>query len=87
MSNFFNSNVKSFVLRSGRITSAQKKHFVTIRFFCISFSKKSYCPKKSFGNSNPFVLDIGFGMGDEIIDFAIKNPKKRFRNRNVQAHR
>ena len=77
MSNFFNSNVKSFVLRSGRITSAQKRALRDYsRFFCISFSKKELPPEKIFGNSNPVVLDIGFGMGDEIIDFSIKNPRK-----------
>ena len=77
MSNFFNSNVKSFVLRSGRITSAQKRALRDYsRFFCISFSKKELLPEKIFGNSNPVILDIGFGMGAEIIDFAIKNPRK-----------
>ena len=77
MSNFFNSNVKSFVLRSGRVTSAQKRALRDYsEFFCIPFSNKELPPEKIFGNSNPIVLDIGFGMGDEIIDFSIKNPTK-----------
>ena len=77
MSNFFNSNVKSFVLRSGRITSAQKRALRDYsRFFCISFSKKELPPEQIFGNSNPVVFDIGFGMGDEIVDFSTKNPTK-----------
>ncbi len=77
MSNFFNSNVKSFVLRSGRITSAQKRALRDYSgFFCISFSKKELPPEKIFGNSNPLVVDIGFGMGDEIINFSLKNPRK-----------
>ena len=77
MSNFFNSNVKSFVLRSGRVTSAQKRALRDYsEFFCIPFSNKQLPLEKIFGNNNPIVLDIGFGMGTEIIDFAIKNPGK-----------
>ena len=55
----------------------KKEHFVTILdFFAFLFQKKELMPEKIFGNSNPVVLDIGFGMGDEIIDFSIKNPTK-----------
>ena len=77
MSNFFNSNVKSFVLRSGRVTSAQKRALRDYsEFFCIPFSNKELPLEKIFGNNNPIVLDIGFGMGDEIIDFSTKNTTK-----------
>ena len=77
MSNFFNSNVKSFVLRSGRVTSAQKRALRAYSgLFCIPFSKKKLPPEEIFGNSNPVVLDIGFGMGHEIVDFSTKNPTK-----------
>ena len=77
MSNFFNSNVKSFVLRSGRVTSAQKRALRDYsEFFCIPFSNKQLPLEKIFGNNNPIVLDIGFGMGDEIIDFSTKNTTK-----------
>ncbi|MEL0215006.1 MAG: hypothetical protein VW948_04435, partial [Burkholderiaceae bacterium] len=70
---FFNSNVKSFVLRSGRVTSAQKRSIRDFSgFFCVTFSKKELPPEKIFKNINPVVLDIGFGMGSEIIDFSIK---------------
>ena len=74
---FFNLNVKSFVLRSGRVTSAQKRALRDFsEFFCVPFSKKELLPEKIFENINPVVLDIGFGMGSEIIDFSIKNPTK-----------
>ena len=77
MSNFFNSNVKSFVLRSGRVTSAQKRALRDFsEFFCVPFSKEELPPEKIFQNSKPVVLDIGFGMGSEIIDFSIKNTTK-----------
>ena len=77
MSNFFNSNVKSFVLRSGRVTSAQKRALRAYSgLFCIPFSKKKLPPEEIFGNSNPVVLDIGFGMGHEIVDFSTKNSTK-----------
>tara|TARA_B100000035_G_scaffold247981_1_gene216649 strand:+ start:5578 stop:6258 length:681 start_codon:yes stop_codon:yes gene_type:complete len=77
MSNFFYSNVKSFVLRSGRVTSAQKRALQDYsEFFCVPFSKKEIPLEKIFGNSNPIVLDIGFGMGHEIIDFSLKNTTK-----------
>ena len=77
MSNFFNSNVKSFVLRSGRVTTAQKRALRDYSgFFCVPFSNKELPPEKIFGNRNPIVLDIGFGMGHEIIDFSTKNTTK-----------
>ncbi|MDA9689071.1 tRNA (guanosine(46)-N7)-methyltransferase TrmB [Betaproteobacteria bacterium] len=65
------------MLRSGRVTSAQKRAIRSYsRFFCVPFSKKELLPEKVFGNNNPLVLDIGFGMGEEIIDFSIRNPTK-----------
>ena len=77
MSNFFYSNVKSFALRSGRVTSAQKRALQDYaEFFCVPFSKKELPPEKIFGNSNPIVIDIGFGMGHEIVDFCLKNTTK-----------
>ena len=77
MSNFFYSNVKSFALRSGRLTSAQKRALQDYsELFCVPFSKRELAPERIFGNSNPIVLDIGFGMGQEIIDFSLKNTTK-----------
>ncbi len=77
MSNFFSSNIKSSVVRRGRLTKSQKKAILDLSaLFCVPFSQFVIQPKNIFGNDHPTVLDIGFGMGDEILDYARKNPQK-----------
>jgi len=70
--------IRSFVLRKGKMTSGQKKaveelmpHFAFNPTTWIDF-------KLLFKNENPVWLDIGFGNGESIIHAAQKYPEINF---------
>lgn len=67
--------VKTFVLRAGRMTAAQQKAYEELSpSFCIPFEDKQLNFIDLFGNTNPIVVEIGFGMGDATAQIALANP-------------
>ena len=72
-------HLKSYVRRNGRLTNTQKLFFESkeknINFFNID---KVLDFKKLFNNSNPCVLDIGFGDGKLLTSIAKKFPDINF---------
>lgn len=67
--------IKSFVVRAGRISPAQRElygqHFsekgLTLEDGMLDYSKV-------FGNDNPVVLEVGFGMGKSLVEMCQANP-------------
>ncbi len=78
--------IRSFVLRQGRMTAAQKKalqqHWSD---FALSLDQGMINPEKIFNRSGPVVLEIGFGNGDSLINMMTCNPEKNFIG--VEVHR
>jgi len=70
-----NSNPKSFVLRSGRISFAQRRSYETLfPIFGIKGCETGFLdPRLVFGNDKPLVVEIGFGMGAATAEIAKKN--------------
>ena len=84
--NQFRRAIRSFVLRTGRMTAGQEKAFA------------EYWPKHGlqresgmldyaavFGRSAPVVLEIGFGMGASLVAMAKAAPEKDFIG--IEVHR
>ncbi|MDR1046707.1 MAG: tRNA (guanosine(46)-N7)-methyltransferase TrmB [Treponema sp.] len=72
----FLGDIKSFVLRSGRTTEAQKRSREKFSpFFCIPFSESLLDFTGVFGNGNPLTVEIGFGMGIATARIAAANPE------------
>jgi len=70
--------IRSFVLRKGKMTVGQKKA-VDELMPVFAFDPTSPIDfKKLFGNDNPVWLDIGFGNGESIIHAAQKHPEINF---------
>ncbi|MDR0314222.1 MAG: tRNA (guanosine(46)-N7)-methyltransferase TrmB [Treponema sp.] len=70
--------IKSFVLRGGRMSDAQKRSYENLApSFCISESKITDY-KSIFGNSNPVIIEIGFGSGFATAEIADKNPSTNY---------
>jgi tRNA (guanine-N7-)-methyltransferase len=71
MEKFLNSNIKSFVVRNNRLTKGQKKAIIDFSsMYCLT---PESCPigfKNVFRDDKPIVIDIGFGMGQEMINYA-----------------
>jgi tRNA (guanine-N7-)-methyltransferase len=78
--------LKSFVIRKGRYTSAQKKAYdVSGGKYLIAFSDEEIDFNKIFANENGVTLEIGFGMGAATAEIAQANPDKNYLG--VEVHR
>ena len=69
---------RSYVLRTGRMTLAQKRaldqHFAT---FGLS-DKGPIDLDKAYGRRAPRCLEIGFGMGDALLELARRHPERDY---------
>lgn len=72
-------SIRSFVIRAGRITAAQKNAFESAwPAYGLSLFKGPINPEQLFGRQAPLVLEIGFGMGDSLLEMARNEPEKDF---------
>jgi tRNA (guanine-N7-)-methyltransferase len=71
--------IKSFVIRASRITNAQKfaieKYW---KLYVIEFTKTPIDLSRTFKNQSPLIVEIGFGMGDSLLEMAKNQPDKNF---------
>lgn len=67
--------VKSFVIRVGRMTAAQKQAYETNwPLHGLNVEDGVLDPGKVFGRKAPLVFEIGFGMGQSLIAMAQAHP-------------
>ena len=66
--------IKSFVLRSGRMSRAQERSYQAGGKFLIPYSDKAADFSLYFGNDRPVTVEIGFGMGQATAEIAASNP-------------
>ena len=78
--------IKSYVLRSGRVSAAQK------RAYDESFPRYRVPPSAAlldyaalFGNSHPVTVEIGFGMGRATARIALENPDRNYMG--IEVHK
>jgi tRNA (guanine-N7-)-methyltransferase len=72
-------SIRSFVIRAGRITASQKAAFDTWwPTYGLSLYNGAIDPAIIFGRTAPLVLEIGFGMGDSLLEMAKNEPEKDF---------
>ena len=80
------SKVKSFVKREGRLTKAQEKaledYWPTKG---IDYAEAPLSLSEIFGRSAPVVVEIGFGMGNSLIEQAETHPDTDFIGIEVHA--
>jgi len=78
--------IKTYVLRIGRMTPAQEKAYNELApRWCIPFEKKQLNFVDIFGNTNPIIVEIGFGMGDATANLAEANPNINYLG--IEVHR
>ena len=80
MEEVFHRTVKSFVLRSGRITKLQQHALDTYsKLYCAPYeADKKLDFKQLFHNDNPTVVEIGFGDGEATHQMAERNPDMNY---------
>jgi tRNA (guanine-N7-)-methyltransferase len=81
--------IKSYVLRAGRATGAQRRSYEALAGqFVIPFAPFFLMPPDFaaiFGNANPVTVEIGFGMGIATAVIAEANPGKNYLG--IEVHR
>jgi len=71
--------LKSYVIRSGHFTDAQKKAYASLaEDYVIPFTEEKIDYKKIFPNNGNITLEIGFGMGVTTAEIAQANPDKNY---------
>ncbi len=76
---FKRRDIRSFVIRGGRMTEAQQKAFDEYwPQYGLSLREGLLDPVAIFGNDHPLVLEIGYGMGDSLVTMAQQQPQKNF---------
>lgn len=76
---FKKKSIRSYVIRAGRMTPAQRKAFeLQWARYGLSLFSGVLNPEKVFGRQAPLVVEVGFGMGDSLLAMAIAEPEKDF---------
>jgi tRNA (guanine-N7-)-methyltransferase len=78
--------IRSYVLRQGRMTDAQRaaRERLTSRYG-IAFDPVPLVFERVFGRSAPCVLEIGFGMGETTAEIAAAHPEIDYLGVEVHA--
>ena len=71
--------IRSFVLRQGRMTANQQWALENLMpIHGVEYVKKPVDFNTVFNNDNPVILEIGFGMGQSLLQNAVKNPEVNY---------
>jgi len=79
--------IRSYVLREGRMTSAQRLAFERLwgRYGLNPAPGEQIQPEQIFGNRHPTWLEIGFGNGDALAQMAQAHPDRNWLG--IEVHR
>ena len=72
-------SIRSYVVRAGRMTEAQRKAFeVSWPAYGLKLADGAIDTDVVFGRTGQKVLEIGFGMGTSLIEMAVASPNTDF---------
>jgi tRNA (guanine-N7-)-methyltransferase len=78
--------VRSFVLRQGRITPSQERAMRELwPKYGLDYRSEPRAFEHVFGRSNPLVVEIGFGNGDALLHAATADPGRNYIGVEVHA--
>ena len=71
--------IKSYVVRSGRMTPGQEKAYQeNWSQFGVEADGRMLDFQQLYGRNAPVILEIGFGMGDSLFEMAVNNPHNNY---------
>ena len=71
--------IRSYVIRSGRLTDSQRKAIESYwESYVVEFNNESLDPNKLFEKPQRLTVEIGFGMGDSLLEMAKQSPNQNF---------
>ena len=72
-------SIRSYVVRAGRMTDGQRNAFDTSwPTYGLKLADGAIDTDAVFGRTGPKVLEIGFGMGDSLLQMAAAEPETDF---------
>ncbi len=75
----YHKKIRSFVLRSGRMTESQQREYNALKdSWCLAYNKSHINFSDLYNNTNEVIVEIGFGMGHATIEIAKNNPDKNY---------
>jgi len=78
--------IKSYVLRQGRLTQAQKRALDQLwQVYGIDFKAQVLNPEILFNRTAPLTLEIGFGNGESLLQQAESRPQNDYIG--IEVHR
>jgi tRNA (guanine-N7-)-methyltransferase len=79
MTDAFHRPVRSYVLRQGRVSKAQRRaHDTLLPRYGVSFDKRTLDVAALFGRQASRILEVGFGMGETTADIAAAHPQNDY---------
>jgi tRNA (guanine-N7-)-methyltransferase len=74
-----NAHIRSFVLRQGRVSNAQRRsHDELMPVWGIPYGKEALDFEHIFGRKAPTIFEIGFGMGETTATIARNHPETNY---------
>ena len=71
--------IRSYVIRSGRLTDSQRKSLDRYRQqYVIEYQAQAIALEALFPNHSRLVVEIGFGMGDSLLEMASQQAEANF---------
>ena len=71
--------IRSYVIRSGRLTDSQRKALESYwESYVVEFNNELLEPNKLFEKPQKLTVEIGFGMGDSLLEMAKQSPDQNF---------
>ena len=75
----YKRKVRSFVLRTGRLSEFQRNMMNdNWAELGLEHQTTAFDFAQIYGNTNPVILEIGFGMGKSLVEMAMQNPDKNY---------
>jgi tRNA (guanine-N7-)-methyltransferase len=79
MPSSFHPPIRSFVLRQGRVSNAQRRAVDTLlSVYGIAYAPGALDLEQVFGRRAPTILEIGFGMGETTARIAQEHPENNY---------
>jgi tRNA (guanine-N7-)-methyltransferase len=86
MDNLTHRTIKSFTLRAGRLSPRQARALdIWLPDYLLPMQAKPWCFTAIFGRTADTIVEIGFGMGQSLIQMAKAEPEINFIG--VEVHR
>ena len=75
----YKRKVRSFVLRTGRLSEFQRQTMNdNWAAYGLEHQTEPFDFPTIYGNTIPIILEIGFGMGKSLVEMALQNPDKNY---------